>query len=130
MDGQIWAYNDTESLSGYFCIKNYMSKVNLVCSGSHLNSIMMVHNGEADITCIDSNALLFVKHNLKKIASFGPHPVQPIIIKKNYKYKNELINVFEKVISKYDFSDFKIKKITKVNNNFYFKKYSMKHLLT
>ena len=110
LNDHIWAYNDTESLSGYFCVKNYMDKVKLICSGSHLNSIKMVQNNLADITCIDSNALLFTSHNLKKIGSFGPHPVQPIVIKKNCKFKKDLIEIFDKTISQYDLSEYQIKK--------------------
>ncbi len=132
LDGHIWAYNDTESLSGFFCIKNYMDKIKMICSGSHLNSIKMVQNREADITCIDSNVLLFNKHNLKKIGTFGPHPVQPCIINKNCKYKNEIIEAFSKINNDnviYLLKKYKIEKFERVNLEFYLNKYSIKNLL-
>jgi ABC-type phosphate/phosphonate transport system substrate-binding protein len=113
-----WAYNDTKSLSGYFCIKNYHHKLKMICSGSHLNSIDMVKNKKADITCIDSNALLFLDHGLKKIGTIGPHPVQPCVIKRDCIYKDEIFKAFSKLENK--LNKYKIKNFRKINKNFYF----------
>ena len=131
--GKTWSYNDTESLSGYFCIKKYMRHLNLVCSGSHLNSLDYIRDNKADVTCIDSNALLFVNHDFKKIHTFGPHPIQPCIIKKSCKYKNEIIDAFKKINDDKEvineFNKYKILRFGTVNENFFFKKYSIKHLV-
>ena len=132
LNGDKWAYNDTESLSGYFCIKNHMDKINMICSGSHLNSIEMVSNNQADITCIDSNVLLFSKHNLKLVGTFGPHPVQPCIINKNCKFKDKIVRAFEEinnndVIEK--LKKYKINKFSKVDKEFYLEKYTIRDLL-
>ena len=132
LSGHKWAYNDRESLSGYFCIKNYMEKIKMICSGSHLNSIEMVTNGTVDITCIDSNVLLFTNHKLKRIGTFGPHPVQPCIVNKQSKYYDQILKAFEEInnddiinkLKEYNITGFK-----KVNENFYFKDYSIKNLL-
>lgn len=127
-----WAYNDTESLSGYFCIKNYMNRIEMICSGSHLNSIKMVTNKEVDITCIDSNVLPFVKHNLKLIGTFGPHPVQPGVLNKNSKYKEKIIRAFEDINNHQvikELNKYHINKFEEVNNDFYFKRYSIRSLL-
>ena len=132
LNGHKWAYNDTESLSGYFCIKNYMNRLKMICSGSHLNSIKMVSDKKADITCIDSNVLPFVKHDLKLIYTFGPHPVQPGILNKNSIYKDKIIKAMmeinnDKVIK--ELNKFNIKKFGKVDQKFYFEKYSIRDLL-
>ncbi len=132
LNQHIWAYNDTESLSGYFCIKNQMSDLKLICSGSHLNSIQMVQNKKADITCIDSNVLLYNKHDLKHIGTFGPHPVQPCIIRSDCKYKNKIIKAFENINKSniiFKLNKLKILGFKKVDEDFYFNKYSINNLL-
>ena len=95
-----WAYNDTESLSGYLCIKQYQKKIKMICSGSHLNSINMVKENKADITCIDSNILLFLDHGLKRIGTLGPHPIQPCVIKQDCIYKEKIMNAFSTINEK------------------------------
>ena len=132
LNNHVWAYNDTESLSGYFCVKKYMNKIKMICSGGHLNSINMVENGDADITCIDSNALLFTKHNLKLIGTFGPHPIQPCVIKKDCKYKDKIIEAFKNINKSHimkELKKFRINKFVKVDEYFYYKKYSIKELI-
>ena len=133
LNGHNWAYNDTESLSGFFCIKSRENLINMVCSGSHLNSIKMVSNGDADITCIDSNVLLFTKHDLKVIGTFGPHPIQPGVIKSNCKYKEKICKIFNEInndkIFLEEIRSYKIEKFEKINKEFFFNKYSIKHLL-
>lgn len=132
LNGDTWLYNDTESLSGYFCIKQYEDKIKMVCSGSHLNSINMVSKKEADITCIDSNVLLFNNNKLKMIGSFGPHPIQPCVIRKDCKYKDKIIDAFKNINDSDiidDLNKFKIKKFGNVSEDFYFKKYSIENLL-
>tara|TARA_B100001121_G_scaffold309453_1_gene336359 strand:+ start:25482 stop:26237 length:756 start_codon:yes stop_codon:yes gene_type:complete len=133
IEGKKWAYNDTESLSGYFCIKNYWDKINLVCSGSHIESIKYINNGKVDVSGIDSNALLFLEHNLKKIATIGPHPIQPIVINTNSKFYNSLKKIF--AVINYDIETmknlkkFKIKKFGYVDDTFYFQKYHIRDII-
>ena len=105
----------------------------MICSGDHLSSIRMVENNEVDITCIDSNVLLFTNHNLKLIGTFGPHPVQPCVINKKCKYKDLIINAFEEINDSYILDELKkynICKFGKVDEDFYFNKYSIKDKLT
>jgi len=128
-----WAYNDTESLSGYFCISDYKDKINMICSGSHLNSIKMVSEKKVDITCIDSNVLPFINHDLKSIGYFGPHPIQPFILNKNSKYKTIIIDVFNSINDNIDvinqLNNYNIIKFIEINNEFFFGKYSIKNLI-
>lgn len=116
------AYNDKQSLSGYFCIKNYRNKLKMICSGSHLNSIQMIKDNKADLTCVDSNALLFLNHGLKKIGTLGPHPVQPCVIKKDCPYKDIIKEAFSNINKKIgkDLNKFFITKFRKINKSFYF----------
>jgi len=72
-----WSYNDTESLSGYYCIKNnsemeqYIPHIKLTCSGSHLKSLQLLKYGDVDITCIDSNALLYIDTEIQGLRRIG-----------------------------------------------------------
>lgn len=133
LNRHIWAFNDTESLSGYYCIKNkpISKKIKMICSGDHIKSLEMVKNNIADITCVDSNLLLFKENKLKKIGTFGPHPIQPFVINKKCKYKNEIINAFKCINSEIqeELNKFNIKYFKEVNEDFYFKKYNIKYLI-
>jgi phosphonate transport system substrate-binding protein len=65
LEGGSWAYNDACSLSGYYSLLNKLAESgadesffdNILCSGSHLNSIEAVLSGKADAAAIDSNVL-------------------------------------------------------------------------
>ena len=95
LQGGSWAYNDACSLSGYYCLLSKLAKSgtdesffeNILCSGSHLNSIEAVLNGRADAAAIDSNVLRIrfreapaLRKMLRVIESWGPYPIQPIVV--------------------------------------------------
>ncbi len=92
LEGGSWAYNDACSLSGYYSLLNKLAESgadesffgNVVCSGSHLNSIEAVVRGAADAAAIDSNVLRIrfqegpaLRKKLRVIESWGPYPIQP-----------------------------------------------------
>jgi phosphonate transport system substrate-binding protein len=96
--GSAWAYNDKSSLSGYYGLldklaasgkdENFFGSV--TCSGSHLDSIQAVLQGEADAAAIDSNVLRIrlretptLRNTLRVIESWGPYPIQPIVVNSN-----------------------------------------------
>ena len=96
--GSAWAYNDKSSLSGYYGLldklaasgkdENFFGSV--TCSGSHLNSIEAVLQGQADAAAIDSNVLRIklretptLRNTLRVIESWGPYPIQPIVVNSN-----------------------------------------------
>lgn len=94
--GGLWAYNDHCSLSGYHGLFKKLTEMGanerffgrMVRSGSHLKSIEMVLSGEADAASIDSNVLAIrlraipeLRRMLKIVESWGPFPVQPVIVR-------------------------------------------------
>ena len=95
LEGSSWAYNDACSLSGHYSLLNKLAESgadesffdNILCSGSHLNSIEAVLNGKADAAAIDSNALRIrfretpaLRKELRVIESWGPYPIQPVVV--------------------------------------------------
>ena len=88
-----WAYNDQNSLSGWFSMvehimpekpHEYFSDIRQ--SGSHLESLHLLHRGEVDAAAIDSNALIhYLKtgqdYNMRIIDSLGPFPIQPVVVR-------------------------------------------------
>jgi phosphonate transport system substrate-binding protein len=95
LQGGSWAYNDACSLSGYYSLLNKLEEAgadesffdNILCSGSHLNSIEAVLSGEADAAAIDSNVLRMrfrvapaLRNKLRVIESWGPYPIQPVVV--------------------------------------------------
>jgi phosphonate transport system substrate-binding protein len=105
--GGSWAYNDPCSLSGYY---NVLKKLALMgedgrffsrtcCSGSHLQSMQMVADGEVDAAIIDSNVLRIklrsapqLGERLRVIETWGPFPIQPVVLRSDLhpKLKNRL----------------------------------------
>lgn len=91
--GCSWAYNDRNSLSGWFSMLDYLAPEQpqeffgeLRQAGSHLESLQLLHCREVDAACIDSNALnYYMKLNrdcsLRVIDSLGPFPIQPVVIR-------------------------------------------------
>lgn len=128
-----YGYNDTESLSGYFCIKKFLKEEQMICTGSHLKSLQMLKNNKIDFTCIDSNVLLY--QDLKDFEIIGtskPHPVQPLIIKSNCKYKKIIFEALSKINNLpilVELKKFKILKFENVNEKFYMQDYSINHLI-
>ena len=95
LEGGSWAYNDACSLSGYYSLLNKLAESgadesffdNILCSGSHLNSIEAVLSGKADAAAIDSNVLRIhfreapvLRSELRMIETWGPYPIQPVVV--------------------------------------------------
>jgi phosphonate transport system substrate-binding protein len=95
LEGGSWAYNDACSLSGYYSLLDKLAQSgadegffdNILCSGSHLNSIEAVLSGKADAAAIDSNVLRIrfreapaLRYKLRVIESWGPYPIQPVVV--------------------------------------------------
>jgi phosphonate transport system substrate-binding protein len=93
-----WANNDESSLSGYYGLLNKLAESgkdesffdSMACSGSHIDSIEAVLRNEADAASIDSNVLRLLLratptlgHKLRIIESWGPYPIQPIVVNPN-----------------------------------------------
>lgn len=91
-----WAYNDPCSLSGYYCMIDRFTQMeasgeramNPLHSGSHLRSIELVADKQADAAAIDSNVLSprlsrdpELHSRLRIIDSLGPYPIQPLVIR-------------------------------------------------
>ena len=96
LEGGSWAYNDTCSLSGYYSLLEKLTQLaadesyfeEMLCSGSHLNSIEAVASGEVDAAAIDSNVLRIrlrempaLREQLRVIESWGPFPIQPVVVR-------------------------------------------------
>jgi phosphonate transport system substrate-binding protein len=95
LEGRSWAYNDVCSLSGYYSLLDKLVQSgadegffdNILCFGSHLNSIEAVLSGEAEAAAIDSNVLRIrfreapdLRYKLRVIESWGPYPIQPVVV--------------------------------------------------
>jgi phosphonate transport system substrate-binding protein len=97
LQGCVWAYNERTSHSGcnlvcYSLLERDISPHYFgqnVKSGSHLNSLQMVIDGQADATAIDSHVLDVVLHRnpdlaaqLRVITMLGPSAIPPIVVAK------------------------------------------------
>ncbi len=91
-----WAYNDACSLSGYYGLLRKLDEMGeaprffgeVLHSGSHLDSIRMVADHEADAATIDSSVLWMrlkerpeLAELVRVIDSWGPFPVQPVVVR-------------------------------------------------
>jgi len=94
--GGRWVYNDRESLSGWHRMIERLAAAGLgsperfysrvFASGAHVRSIEVVASGEADVSAVDSNALILARRRaptlserLRVIESWGPTPIQPLL---------------------------------------------------
>jgi len=90
-----WAYSRTTSLSGYLVTLQNLKQMgenpsffgNLLPSGSHLNSIQMIIQKQADAAAVDSNCLAIymnrhpeAKDEIFQLMSWGPLPSLPIVV--------------------------------------------------
>lgn len=97
LQGCTWAYNETTSHSGcnlvcYSLLERHKSSHyfgQTVKSGSHLNSLQMVIDGQADATAIDSHVLdVVLQRNpalatqLRVVAMLGPSAMPPVVVAK------------------------------------------------
>lgn len=86
--GTRWAYNDRNSKSGWFSMAERCAPAppeeffgELIAAGSHLRSLELVASGAADAAAIDSNVLRMQQHSLRVLESWGPFPIQPVVIR-------------------------------------------------
>jgi len=97
LQGCAWAYNEAASHSGsnlvcYSLLERHKSPHyfgRLVKSGSHLNSLQMVIDGQADAAAIDSHVLdVVLQRNptlaaqLRVVAMLGPSAMPPVVVAK------------------------------------------------
>jgi phosphonate transport system substrate-binding protein len=94
--GGRWVYNDRQSLSGWHRMLERLAAAGLgepetfysrvFASGAHVRSIELVASGEADVSAVDSNALILARRRkpglserLRVLESWGPTPIQPLL---------------------------------------------------
>jgi phosphonate transport system substrate-binding protein len=97
LQGCTWAYNEATSHSGcnlvcYGLLKRHKSPHYFgqrVKSGSHLTSLQMIIDGQADATAIDSHVLdVMLQRNpalaaqLRVVAMLGPSAMPPVVVAK------------------------------------------------
>ena len=97
LDGCVWAYNEFTSHSGWNLVyysllrqgrtPGYFGRT--VKSGSHLKSLQMVLDGQADATAIDSHVLEVLLQQyaglgakLRVIETLGPSGIPPVVVAK------------------------------------------------
>jgi len=93
--GRSYAYNGTESHSGYNVPRDHLLRLGetagyfgrVVASGSHQASIRLVESGEVDASGIDSTVLELECHRrpglaqaLRVVEAIGPNPIPPVVI--------------------------------------------------
>lgn len=103
--GHRWATMDKDSLCGKPTVLSEVKKIgynasffgNIVSSGSNVESIGMVLNNVVDAAAVDSNVLRLWKsehheqaQELHVMCSWGPWPVQPIIVNSRLPAKTKL----------------------------------------
>ena len=96
LEGCLFAYNDTQSLSGYFAPLLHLSEIgkpehyfsSMIPSGSHVSSLEWIADGEVDTASIDSQAFKHFQENqpekaakLEVVHTLGPFPTHPIVVR-------------------------------------------------
>lgn len=93
--GARWVYNEEASYSGFHMLLAQMHQEgesreyfgSQIASGSHLDSMRMVRDGEADVAAIDSTVLdaalvdePLLANNLRVVRAVGPRPMPPWVL--------------------------------------------------
>jgi ABC-type phosphate/phosphonate transport system substrate-binding protein len=106
--GSIFAYNDKNSLSGYYCMRFHLQTYykasesssrskpffrNALETGGHLRSLEALLDGRADVAAVDINVLrklrrssrpwrakLKLLRQLEDVPELGPYPGQPFVV--------------------------------------------------
>ena len=93
--GALWAYNEQRSYSGYYIVLHHLGASTesqtffggMVETGTHLDSLLMVINGLADVTVIDSTILdnelaqrPGLVDQIRVIETLGPSPIPPWVV--------------------------------------------------
>ena len=96
--GRVWAYNERASHSGYNLVSysllqrglSYNYFRHMIETGSHLQSLRAVLDGEADATALDSHLLDVLlqqqpelSNRLRIVDMLGPSPIPPLVIARN-----------------------------------------------
>lgn len=93
--GSTWAYNDPCSQSGYFSVLRRLDDIDedasqffgsRLAAGTHLEAMLHVAQGTADLASIDSNVLRLHRASLpdlRVVESLGPYPIQPIVVRRD-----------------------------------------------
>lgn len=95
-----WAVNDSTSLSGFISVVRGLVAIDghptLLPAGSHLGSMEAVLAGRADAAAIDSTVLALqtrgrpeLAKRLRVVTSWGPFPVQPVVVRSSLDPKAE-----------------------------------------
>ncbi|XP_071040866.1 uncharacterized protein [Parasteatoda tepidariorum] len=100
-----WAYSNNESLSGHTITLSNLKELgenasffgNILCSGSHLNSIKMVTMKKVDAAAVDANCLAYfldsnphLAEEVVVLTTWGPLPPYPLVV--NSKLDNSVKN--------------------------------------
>ena len=108
--GSSWAYNETESQSGYGITLYTLSQMGetsgffsrVIKAGFHQKAIQMVAKGEVEASAIDSQVLSIemrddpdLKNHIKIIDSLGPSTIQPVAV--STKLDEELVYQIQSV---------------------------------
>jgi len=124
-----WAFSNDTSVSGNLIVRKYLKVFgenpaffgNLLPSGSHINSIKMVLERQADAAAVDANSLLMFKrlnpnvrdvNKLVVLESWGPLPPYPVAISKRLpssfakKIVNALLTMHEDIAWRKVFAQF------------------------
>lgn len=97
LQGAVWGYNDTASLSGHFSTLQHLAELGRgeeffqarLRTGSHLESLEAIRRREIDAAAIDSVVLARVQRerpdlaaDLRVVESWGPFPIQPVVLRR------------------------------------------------
>jgi phosphonate transport system substrate-binding protein len=92
--GGSWAYNETDSYSGYWAVRRHLAEMNeeggffglVVEAGFHRRAIRLVAEGRVDAAAIDCQVLELelarqpgLGARLRVIETLGPAPIQPVV---------------------------------------------------
>ena len=132
---KIFAINSLDSQSGYAAPYNHISEQygwfsKTILTGSHRNSVLMVSNGNADITCIDELSWEIIKcfdsfaKKLIVLEKTIPTPALPYITVSASKYSETIYKCLFKAFNQLKEKDkklLKIKTVIKIPLNEYLK---------
>lgn len=142
--GKVFGYNEENSFSGLQALLAELDRrkedlnifARIVKTGSHLNSIQALLQGEIDCATLDSTVLDLelkrrpeIKNKLAVTASFGPYPVPPLLVNKQLSQANRekiseiLLNLPGSELKPYGIKEFRevnaqsYNVLTKLNHN-------------
>ena len=138
--GCCWAYNERASHSGYNLVYYSLLRRGLtldyfhqtIKTGSHLQSLRAVLNGEADATALDSHLLDVLlqqqpelSNSLRVVATLGPSPMPPLVIAHSLhpdlkqRIRSTLLTMHRDPLAARELSKGQIKRFTSVSDEDY-----------